>query len=87
MGGYSLSTISRGFSVLQPNDSMPEDSIVILPGGRTPFVLRPLVDSEEYQLVEPCYVHCIMNDELFEDGTIYQKRIVLGAEKELSVTG
>jgi hypothetical protein len=36
-------------------------------GARTPFVLRSLADTEEFQFVGACYVHGVMDGELIDE--------------------
>jgi hypothetical protein len=49
---------------LGPQTMVIGDVAVIMFGGRTPFILRPL--REEYELVGQCYIHGIMNGEAMD---------------------
>lgn len=57
---------SQGFLASVPYTTKVGDCIVILTGGRLPFVLRH-VGSSHYRLIGPCYVHGIMNGEAFPE--------------------
>jgi hypothetical protein len=59
--GRVLAMISRKFIGILPNDAVMGDVIAVFKGGRTPFVLRRVADTEEYELVGECYVHGIMD--------------------------
>ena len=39
------------------------DVVVILHGGHTPFILRPMTNSSEYKMIGECYVNGIMYGE------------------------
>lgn len=55
----------RGYLAGVPCTTEPGDEIVVLAGGKLPYILRPTKDY--YRLVGPCYVHGIMNGEAFPD--------------------
>jgi hypothetical protein len=48
----------------------PGDSIWILENATVPFVLRSTDRRDEYRLVGECYVHGVMNGELFERDSV-----------------
>ncbi|KAI6780866.1 Heterokaryon incompatibility protein 6 [Emericellopsis cladophorae] len=52
----------KGYYLLAPDTLRQGDEIVILDGGKTPFVLRPGQDAT-YELGGECYVHGLMNGE------------------------
>jgi hypothetical protein len=54
-------SIGRG-----PPAIRPRDIVVILFGGRTPFILRPTDVDGEYQFIGDCYVDGIMHGEYIE---------------------
>jgi hypothetical protein len=37
------------------------DEVYVLLGGNTPFILRPRVEEQSYQLIAPCYLHDYMD--------------------------
>jgi hypothetical protein len=57
-----LFTTSSGQLGLGPANMKPDDIIVVLFGGNTPFLLRPLANGQ-WNLVGRCYVHGIMRGE------------------------
>jgi hypothetical protein len=50
-----------GYIGVGPKLTRAGDHVVVLYGGRTPFVLRP--HQNEYRLVGECYVHGVMDGE------------------------
>ena len=64
--------ISRKFIGILPNDAVMGDVIAVFKGGRTPFVLRRVADTEEYELVGACYVHGIMDGQ-FSAATVLRE--------------
>lgn len=61
--GRSLSTTVNSRLALVPISTAADDQIVVLSGGKIPFVLRAM--SHAFQLIGPCYVHGIMDGEAF----------------------
>ncbi|KAK9439759.1 heterokaryon incompatibility protein-domain-containing protein [Metarhizium brunneum] len=57
---------SNGYFGIGPDDMTRHDTIVILHGARTPFVLRPTQDSRYWMLLGDCYVHGIMGGEAMQ---------------------
>ncbi|KAK7229132.1 hypothetical protein V2G26_001302 [Clonostachys chloroleuca] len=57
---------SEGYYVLGSDMMEKGDVIVVLYGGRTPFVLRPQGDT--WALLGECYAHGLMNGEAFKLG-------------------
>jgi hypothetical protein len=57
---------TAGRTGLGPRSMQPGDLVVILRGGRTPFVLRKKADG--YWLIGPAYVHGLMDGEVVQDG-------------------
>jgi hypothetical protein len=57
----------NGFMASVPYTTEVGDRIVVLSGGRVPFVLRPFEDH--YKVVGPCYVHggAIMDGKAFPE--------------------
>lgn len=54
----------RGLVGICPFVVVPGDVVVVLFGGRTPFVLRKVEDH--YQLIAECYMHGLMDGEMIE---------------------
>ena len=60
-------TQSAGYYVMGPDAMDDGDAVVVLHGGRTPFVLRRRRDGGDgWTLVGECYVHGIMNGEALQ---------------------
>ena len=70
ISGRVLCLISGGLFGMLPNDAVKGDIIAVLQGGRTPFAVRHVAGSEEYQLVGPCYVHGIMDGQFVADAEL-----------------
>jgi hypothetical protein len=60
-----ICTTASGYLAAVPCTSEVGDCIALLAGGRLPFVLRPTGDH--YCFIGPCYVHGIMNGEVFPE--------------------
>lgn len=60
-----LCITAKGYLTSVPYTAKVGDSIVLLAGGKVPFILRPTGDH--YHFVGPCYVHGIMNGEAFPE--------------------
>lgn len=63
--GRTLFITKKGYLGLGPYTIRPGDQVVILKGGRTPYIWRKKRDH--YVLVGECYVHGIMHGEVFGD--------------------
>lgn len=61
--GTNMSTTMKSYLALVSVTAKPGDLIVVLCGGKIPFVLR--ADGDRFKLVGPCYVHGIMDGEAF----------------------
>lgn len=59
----ALFVTKRGYIGLGPWNAESGDSVCVLYGGATPFLLRKAVDSDTFTLVGECYVYGIMNGE------------------------
>ncbi|KFA68692.1 hypothetical protein S40285_02660 [Stachybotrys chlorohalonatus IBT 40285] len=59
----SFAVTAAGYFVIGPAAVEAGDVVVVLYGGRTPFVLRRTEDGEAWVLVGECYVHGLMNGE------------------------
>lgn len=67
----------RGWFVVGPDIMQAGDVVVVLYGGKTPFLIRRL-EGGAYMLVGECYVHGMMNGEVFElDGVKEEEFIIL----------
>jgi hypothetical protein len=64
-GSCPLCVTAGGYLAAVPYTTKVGDCIVLLAGGRLPFVLRPTGDH--YCFIGPCYVHGIMNGEAFPE--------------------
>lgn len=64
--GRRLFTTRNGYLGMGPGSTDIDDEIVVIPGMRTPFVVRRLLAMSQYRLVGPCYVHGIMQGEFVE---------------------
>ena len=63
-----------------PQEMKAGDIVCVLFGGRTPFVLRPLSDSERYVFIGECYIHGWMRGEAIDKwrhGTLQSEYFVL----------
>lgn len=60
---------SHGHLGLGPLSMKEGDEIYVLPGSRTPFVLRPTT-TKKYQLIGDCFVHGAMDGEFGHIGSI-----------------
>lgn len=67
-----FATSSKGYFLLGSDMMQQGDAIVVLHGGKTPFLLRPKRDGS-WALLGECYVHGLMNGEALQ----------LGAEEEV----
>jgi len=63
MWGRFLSTTANSHLALVPMSASTDDQIVILSGGKLPFVLR--ATGSTFKIIGPCYVHGIMDGEGF----------------------
>lgn len=59
-------TTARGAFLIGPDTTQEGDTVAMLYGGRTPFVLRPREDGG-WTLVGECYVHGMMGGEALEE--------------------
>lgn len=75
LAGRVLCMTSGSSLGVLPNDAEVGDVIVVFLGARTPIVLRPLADTEEFQFVGACYVHGVVDGELI-DGSGKEARAV-----------
>lgn len=72
--GCRLFVTSTGYMGLGPSSTVVGDSVYVLVGGCTPFVLRPAGESDIpsighkqcHQLIGDCYVHGLMDGEAME---------------------
>jgi hypothetical protein len=66
---------TRGYLGLGPQTMQVNDVVVVLFGGRTPFILRPWMGS--YRFIGECYVHGIMAGEGIECGDQDEKGFLI----------
>lgn len=66
MLGRALGTTEKSYLAMLPIGVEVEDEIVVLDGGRVPFVIR--AQGDNYKLVGACYVHGIMDGEAVSEG-------------------
>ncbi|KAE8153308.1 heterokaryon incompatibility protein-domain-containing protein [Aspergillus avenaceus] len=60
----SFSTTKNRYFCLTPQNTQEGDSVVLLKGGRTPYIVRD--DGRKYIFVGEAYVHGLMHGEAFE---------------------
>ncbi|CZR35522.1 hypothetical protein LB506_010365 [Fusarium annulatum] len=65
-----------GWFVVGPDIMQAEDVVVVLYGGRTPFLLRRK-DDGTWILVGECYVHGMMNGEVFDLDGVEEEEFVI----------
>lgn len=71
MGGRVLCLIGGGGTGRigsLPDDAANGDLVALFMGMRTPFVIRPVAGTDEFQVIGPCYIHGIMDGELVDEG-------------------
>ncbi|KAK0620858.1 hypothetical protein B0T14DRAFT_522274 [Immersiella caudata] len=64
--GRQFAVSKTGHTMLVPNETMRDDVIVIFPGARVPYLLRP-VGEFKFELIGEAYVHGVMQGECFKD--------------------
>ncbi|KAK0303159.1 hypothetical protein LTR01_008305 [Friedmanniomyces endolithicus] len=72
--GRRLSWTENGYLALLPEEAVEGDLIVVLRGGRLPFVVRP--QAHGFRLIGPAYVHGIMNGEAYDEESCGDIRLV-----------
>jgi hypothetical protein len=71
-GGRCFVTTAKGYFGFAPTECREGDVVVVLYGGRVPYVLRPIDVTEtgshrrDYVLLGDAYIHGIMDGEAFE---------------------
>lgn len=64
--GWRFVVTKKGFVGVVPNMARVGDVVAIFKGGRVPFVVqRSGAREEAWRLVGECYVHCLMNGEVW----------------------
>jgi hypothetical protein len=58
-----------------PPTYQPGGEVWVLENGRVPFLLRPTEDECSFRLIRECYVHGIMDGQLFAEGPPEYQRI------------
>lgn len=56
-------TTAIGYYLVGPDSMLEDDVVVLMYGGRTPFLLRRRKDDDGWSLIGECYVHGLMNGE------------------------
>jgi hypothetical protein len=51
-----------------PDDAAKGDLVALFMGMRTPFAIRPVAGTDEFQIIGPCYIYGIMDGELVDEG-------------------
>lgn len=59
---------SKGYFLIGPDKLEDGDVVVLLYGGRTPFVLRPRPKGVGWTFLGECYAHGLMNGEGMDHG-------------------
>lgn len=65
--GRKFAVLEDGRIGLVPECSKVGDEVAVLMGVAVPFVLRPIGDSNTWQVVGDCYVHGIMDAEILKE--------------------
>lgn len=68
-GRHNLGITVAGYVGRFPLAAQAGDKVMILEGGFTPFLLRPVEGDRTFKLVGECYVHGIMNGEAWEEAS------------------
>lgn len=68
----SFCITTSGYFGLVPTNSSVGDSIIVLYGGRAPFILRHV--SDHFVLVGDCYIHGLMKGEALKSGKLENER-------------
>lgn len=69
--GWKFAILTGGYVGMVPITAQKSDLIVIISGARTPYVVRNMAgtwDPIRYRLVGECYIHGIMQGEIFDNG-------------------
>ncbi|TQS31331.1 hypothetical protein Golomagni_08393, partial [Golovinomyces magnicellulatus] len=56
-------TTAIGYYLVGPDSMLEGDAVVLLYGGRTPFLLRRRKDDDGWNVIGECYVHGMMKGE------------------------
>jgi Heterokaryon incompatibility protein (HET) len=67
---------NSGFIGIGASSMRVGDDVYVLCGGRSPFVLRS-VDDGHFKLIGDCYVHGIMDGEIFDNENTKLKELIL----------
>jgi hypothetical protein len=59
-------TASMGLIGMVPSGSIETDTIMILEGGKVPFVVRPIGYTGEWELIGACYLHGAMHGQMYK---------------------
>jgi hypothetical protein len=70
-----LCTTEKGYVGMVSEATKCGDKIVLLEGGSSPFVLRPL--GQQYQIVGACYIHGIMNGEAWSESGLHLEEFIV----------
>jgi hypothetical protein len=62
----------KGYVGLFPGNTLVDDEICLLHGGRVPFVIRKR-DGEFYTLVGECYIHGVMHGEAWNSNLLERR--------------
>ena len=76
--GRTFMASATGLMCLGPSETQPNDAIFVVLGSDVPFILRP-IENGDFTFVGECYVHGIMDGELFKTGPdphVIQVRVV-----------
>ncbi|ORY63492.1 heterokaryon incompatibility protein-domain-containing protein [Pseudomassariella vexata] len=76
--GRAFFTTEKGYIGIGPDDLVKGDTVAVLKGARTPFVLHQVEGSlAQWRLVGDCYVHGIMGGEALEMDGVLERNFVL----------
>jgi hypothetical protein len=59
--GQIFALATKGYLAMSPETVQVDDVVVIFPGARVPFILRPV--PGHFLVVGPCYIHGILLSE------------------------
>jgi hypothetical protein len=68
-----------------PDDAAKGDLVALFMGMRTPFAIRPVAGTDEFQVIGPCYIYGIMDGELVDEGGEDPQLRIGGAWKDFVI--
>lgn len=77
VGGKTLFATNADDIGVGPFSSAAGDQVWVLENGKVPFALRQLEEAQGFEVVGECYVHGVMDGELFANGELEFNDILL----------